>query len=70
MLAALNSHEVKRGNVMNAYTTAPITGKFWTILGPEFSADTEKKSIIVRALYVLKPPALLFDITSASAREV
>ena len=54
MLAALNTLEVKCGNVMNAYMTAPITGKVWTILGPEFGADAGKKSIIVCALYGLK----------------
>ena len=39
---------------MNAYTTAPITEKVWTILGPKFGADQEKKALIVRALYGLK----------------
>ena len=39
MIAALNSLEVKFGDVMNAYITAPITEKIWTILGPKLSAD-------------------------------
>ena len=45
MLASLNTLEDKCGNVMNAYITAPMTEKFWTILGPEFGADTENKAI-------------------------
>ena len=39
---------------MNAYITAPITEKVWTILGPKFGADQGKKALIVRALYGLK----------------
>ncbi len=35
-IAALNSLDVKTGDVMNAYITAPVTEKVWTILGPEF----------------------------------
>ena len=54
MIAALNTLEVKYGDVMNAYITAPITEKFWTILGPKFCANAGKKAIIVSALYRLK----------------
>ena len=54
MLTALNALEVKCGHVMNAYITAPITKKFWTILSPKFGADKGKKAIIVHALYGLK----------------
>ena len=39
---------------MNAYVNAFITEKIWTVLGPEFRADTKKKAVIARALYVLK----------------
>ncbi len=35
-IAALNSLDVKTGDIMNAYITAPVTEKVWTILGPEF----------------------------------
>ena len=35
-IAALNDLEVKVGEVLNAYITAPITKKVWMILGPEF----------------------------------
>jgi hypothetical protein len=35
-MAALNDLEVKVGDVLNAYITAPITEKVWTVLGPEF----------------------------------
>ena len=49
-IAALNDLEVKVGDVLNAYTTAPITDKVWTTLGPEFGPDAGKTAIIVRAL--------------------
>ena len=60
MLAALNALEVKCGDVMNAYITAPITEKVWTTLGPEFGADQGKKALIVRALYGLKSAGAAF----------
>ncbi len=47
-IAALNSLEVKTGDVMNACITAPITEKVWTILGPEFGdAKRGSHTIIV-----------------------
>ncbi len=39
LMAALIDLNVKVGNVLNAYITAPITEKVWTVLGPEFSTD-------------------------------
>ena len=39
MIAALNDLEVKVGDVLNAYITAPITKKVWTTLGPEFGPN-------------------------------
>ena len=60
MLAALNALELKCGNVMNAYITAPITEKVWTILGTEFGDEQGKKVIIVRALYGLKSAGAAF----------
>ena len=33
-LAALNDLEVKCGDVLNAYITAPVKEKIWTYLGP------------------------------------
>jgi hypothetical protein len=53
-MAALNDLEVKVGDVLNAYISAPITEKVWTVLGPEFGNDTGKTAVIVRALYGLK----------------
>jgi len=53
-LADLNDLEVKSADIKNAYLTASVTKKIWKILGPEFNEDAGKKSIIVRALYVLK----------------
>jgi hypothetical protein len=49
-LAALNDPEVKVGDVLNAYITAPITDTLWTTLGPELGPDAGKTAIIVRAL--------------------
>ncbi len=34
--ASLNDLKVKVGDVLNAYITAPVKEKVWTILGPEF----------------------------------
>ena len=52
-IAALNDLEVKAGDIMNAYLTAPITVKVWTVLGKEWGPDAGKKAIIVQALYGL-----------------
>ncbi len=60
LLAALNDLNVKVGDVLNAYITAPITKKVQTILGPEFGIDTGKSAIIVRALYGLKSAGAAF----------
>ena len=56
-IAALNALEFKVGDVLNAYITAPISKKVWTILGPEFGPNATKPAIIVRALYGLKKSA-------------
>ena len=65
-LAALNDLEVKAGDVLNAYITAPITEKVWTILGPEFGQDAGKTAVIVRALYGLKSAGAAFRVHLAS----
>ncbi len=49
--ASLNDLEVKVGIVLNAYITAPVKKKVWTILGPEFGLDSGKSAMIVPALY-------------------
>jgi hypothetical protein len=59
-IAALNDLEVKVGDVLNAYITAPITKKVLTTLGPEFGPDSGKTAIIVRALYGLKSAGAAF----------
>jgi hypothetical protein len=41
-------------DIENAYLTAPITEKVWTVLGPEFRDDAGNRALIVRALYGLK----------------
>jgi hypothetical protein len=64
MLAALNDLQVKAGDVLNAYITAPVKEKVWTILGPEFGNDAGKGAIIVCALYGLKSAGEVFAPTS------
>ena len=54
IITALNALEVKCGYVENAYITAPITEKVWSILGPKLRVYAERKAIIFRALYWLK----------------
>ena len=66
MLAALNDLQVKVGDVLNAYITAPIKEKVWTVLGPEFGQDAGKSAIIVRALYGLKSAGAAFRAHLAS----
>jgi hypothetical protein len=58
--AALNDLDVKMADIENAYLTAPITEKVWTLLGPEFGDDSGKCVLIVRALYGLKSAAAAF----------
>ncbi len=60
LLAALNDLNVKVGDVHNAYITAPITEKVWSVLGLEFSIDASKSAIIVHALYELKSAGAVF----------
>ncbi len=38
-IMSLNDLEVKVGDVLNTYITAPVKEKVWTILGPEFRHD-------------------------------
>ena len=52
-ISALNGLQVNAADIMNAYVTAPITENIWTVLGPEFGADTRKKAVIFCALYGL-----------------
>ncbi len=64
--ASLNDLKVKVGNVLNAYITAPVKEKVWTILGPEFGHDSGKSAVIVRALYGLKSAGAAFQAHLAS----
>jgi hypothetical protein len=41
-------------DIENAYLTAPITEKVWTVLGPEFGDDAVSRALFVRAMYGLK----------------
>jgi hypothetical protein len=49
LMAALNDLNVKVGDVLNAYITAPITKKVWTVPGPEFGINASKSAIIAHA---------------------
>ena len=60
ILTALKDLEVKCGDVLNAYITAPVKEKVWTFLGPEQGEDTGKRAIIVRVLYGLKSSGAAF----------
>jgi hypothetical protein len=53
-LAELNDLDVMMDDIENAYLTAPITEKVWTVLGPEFGDDAGKRALSVRALYGMK----------------
>jgi hypothetical protein len=59
-IASLNDLEVKVGDVLNAYITAPVKEKVWTVLGPEFGHDLGKSAIIVHALYGFKSAGAAF----------
>jgi hypothetical protein len=65
-ITALNDLEVKVGDVLNAYITAPVKEKVWTVLGPEFGPDAGRSAIIVRALYGLKSAGAAFRAHLAS----
>jgi hypothetical protein len=65
-MAALNDLNVKVGDVLNAYITAPITEKVWTVLGQEFGIDARKSAVIVRILYGLKSAGAAFCMHLAS----
>jgi hypothetical protein len=56
----LNDLEVKVADVLNAYITAPVKEKAWTILRPKFGLDSVKSAIIVCALYGLKSTGAAF----------
>ena len=59
-IVSLNDLKVKVGDVLNAYITAPVKEKVWTVLGPEFGHDAGKSAIIVCALYGLKSAGAAF----------
>ncbi len=65
-IASLNDLEVKVGDIVNAYITAPVKEKVWTILGPKFGHDSGRCAIIVHALYGLKSAGAVFRAHLAS----
>jgi hypothetical protein len=65
-IASLNDLEVKVGDALNAYITAPVKEKVGTVLGPEFGHDAGKSAIIVHALDRLKISCAAFQAHLAS----
>jgi hypothetical protein len=59
-LAALNDLDGNMSGIENAYLTAPITEKVCIVLDPEFGDDDDKRALISRALYGLKPAGASF----------
>ncbi len=59
-ILSLNDLKVKVGDVLNAYITAPVKEKVWTILGPKFGHDAGRSAIIVQALSGLKSAGAAF----------
>ena len=59
-IAALNGLQVKFGDVLNAYITAPVMELIWTTLGNQFSDDQDKTAIFVSTLYGLKSSGAAF----------
>ena len=53
-LDALNGLPVKVADTKNAYMTAPLTEKIWTVLCQEFGEDSGRKAIVVWDFYGLK----------------
>ena len=53
-ISALNDLQVKCGDILNAYNTAPVMELMWNTLGPKFGDDQGKTAIFIRALYGLK----------------
>ena len=60
LLEALNDVKVKTADIENSYITAPCSEKIYTVLGPEFGLEAEKKAFRVRELYGLKSAGALF----------
>ena len=60
-LADLNDFPVKVADIQNAYLTAPVTEKIWTVLRPEFGEESGRKAIVVRALYGLNSAGAAFQ---------
>jgi hypothetical protein len=60
-LVAMNDVDVMMGDIENAYLTAPITDKIWTVLGPEFGEDDVKQTLTVREMHGLKSMGSAFS---------
>ena len=69
-IAALNDHDVRVADIVNAYLTSPCDEKVWTILGPEWGSDlVGKRALIVRSLYGLKSSGAAYRYHLATCME-
>mmetsp|Transcript_37601 Transcript_37601/g.53010 ORF Transcript_37601/g.53010 Transcript_37601/m.53010 type:complete len:1380 (-) Transcript_37601:246-4385(-) len=59
-IAALNDLQVKAGDILNAYLTAPVSERIWCRCGLEFGQDAGRIAIVKRALYGLKSSGASF----------
>jgi hypothetical protein len=59
-LASLNDMDINMTVIENAFPTAPITEKVWTVLDPEFGADAGKQALFTRCIYGLKSDGASF----------
>ena len=59
-LTYLNYLSVKVPDTQNAYITAPVTEKIWTVLGREVGEDYDMKAIVVRSLCGMKSAGAAF----------
>ncbi len=62
MRPALNDLKVKVRYVLNAYITAPITEKIWTVFQPKTGSDASTSDIMVRKLYGLAKPRAFTEV--------
>ena len=51
MITALNDHEMKPADILNAYVGVASTEQMWTILDSVFSNYTINTAIVIETLY-------------------
>ena len=66
-IAALNGLSTLGCDIQNTYLTAPFRENIWTTAGPEFSSESGKNMLVIRALYGFKLSVAAFRIFLAEA---